>query len=64
MIVMIFFIGRDTTQTEQDEIERLRLAFEQEIAKLETRIEGLETKFADRIAKMFEEQKQFIASHC
>ena len=45
-------------------IQKLRLAFEQEIAKLETRIEGLETKFADRIAKMFEEQKQFIASHC
>ena len=57
MIVMIFFIGRYIPQTEQDEIQKLRLAFEQEIAKLET-------KFADRIAKMFEEQKQFIASHC
>ena len=57
MIIMIFVIGRDTTQTEQDEIQKLRLAFEQEIAKLET-------KFAARIAKMFEEQKQFIASHC
>jgi len=56
-LLAICAAGRDTTQTEQGEIQKLRLAFEQEIAKLET-------KFADRIAKMFEEQKQFIASHC
>ena len=45
--------GRDTTQTVQDEIEKLRLEFEQEIGRLE-----------NKFAKMFEDQKQLIATHC
>ena len=59
MIIMIFAIGRDTIQREQDEIQKMRFAFEQEIVKLET-------KLVDRIAKMFEEQKRVInlASCC
>ena len=50
MIIMIFAIGRDTIQREEEEIQMMRFAFEQEIVKLET-------KLVDRIAKMFKEQK-------
>ena len=50
MIIMIFAIGRDTIQREEEEIQMMRFAFEQEIVKLEK-------KLVNRIAKMFKEQK-------
>ena len=50
MIIMIFAIGRGTIQREEEEIQMMRFAFEQEIVKLEN-------KLVNRIAKMFKEQK-------